>query len=56
LEEYLSKIDKVVIQIGSVKLNVGDAIAATLNLFIAFLVVNTALPYIKTYAPIGGRR
>jgi len=51
-----ASIDKVVIQIGSVKLNVGDAIAATLNLFIAFLVVNTALPYIKTYAPIGGRR
>ena len=49
-------VDKVVIQIGTVKLNVGDAIAATMNLLIAWLVVTTTLPYIRTYAPIGGRR
>jgi len=48
--------DKVVIQVGNVKLNVGDAIAATMNLLIAWLVVSTTLPYIRTYAPIGGRR
>jgi large-conductance mechanosensitive channel len=49
-------VDKVVIQVGTVKLNVGDAIAATMNLLIAWLVVTTTLPYIRTYAPIGGRR
>ena len=49
-------IDKVVIQVGPIKLNIGDAIGATLNLFIAYVVVSVTLPYIKTYAPIGGRR
>jgi large-conductance mechanosensitive channel len=48
--------DKVVVQVGTIKLNVGDAIAATMNLLIAWLVVSTTLPYIRTYAPIGGRR
>ena len=43
-------IDKVV------KINIGDAIGATINLAIAYLVVSVTLPYIKTYAPIGGRR
>jgi large-conductance mechanosensitive channel len=49
-------VDKVVVQIGTVKINVGDAIAATMNLLIALLVVNITLPYVRTYAPIGGRR
>ena len=49
-------VDKVVIQVGTIKLNVGDAIAATMNLLIAWVVVTTTLPYIRTYAPIGGRR
>ena len=49
-------VDKVVIQIGTIKLNVGDAIAATMNLLIAWLVVSMTLPYVRTYAPIGGRR
>jgi large-conductance mechanosensitive channel len=51
-----SSVDKVVIQIGTIKLNIGDAISATLNLLIAWLVVSATLPYIRTYAPIGGRR
>jgi hypothetical protein len=51
-----SSLDKVVVQIGTVKINVGDAIAATMNLAIALLVVNMTLPYVRTYAPIGGRR
>jgi len=51
-----SSVDKVVVQIGTVKLNVGDAIAATMNLLIAWLVVSITLPYVRTYAPIGGRR
>ena len=48
--------DKLTIQVGSVKLNIGDAIAATMNLLIAYFVVSMTLPYIRTYAPIGGRR
>lgn len=48
--------DKLTIQVGSIKLNVGDALAATMNLMIAYVVVNMTLPYIRTYAPIGGRR
>ena len=51
-----ASMDKVVIQVGTIKLNVGDAIAATMNLLIAWFVVSTTLPYIRTYAPIGGRR
>lgn len=49
-------IDKVTVQVGPIKLSIGDAIGATLNLIIAYLVVSMTLPYIKTYAPIGGRR
>lgn len=49
-------IDKITVQIGPVKLSIGDAIGATLNLIIAYLVVAMTLPYVKTYAPIGGRR
>jgi large-conductance mechanosensitive channel len=51
-----SSVDKFVVQIGPIKLSVGDAISATLNLLIAWFVVSTTLPYIRTYAPIGGRR
>jgi large-conductance mechanosensitive channel len=49
-------IDKITVQIGPIKLSIGEAIGATLNLIIAYIVVSTTLPYIKTYAPIGGRR
>ena len=49
-------VDKFVIQLGPIKLSVGDAISSTLNLMIAWFVVSTTLPYIRTYAPIGGRR
>ena len=49
-------LDKIVINVGPVKLNVGDAIGATLNLLIAFFVVSMTLPYIKAYSPVGGRR
>jgi large-conductance mechanosensitive channel len=49
-------LDKITVQVGPIKLNIGDAIGATLNLLIAYLVVSMSLPWIKTYAPIGGRR
>jgi large-conductance mechanosensitive channel len=51
-----ASVDKFVVQLGPIKLSIGDAIAATLNLLIAWVVVSTTLPYIKSYAPIGGRR
>lgn len=49
-------VDKVVIQVGPIKLNIGDAIGAVMNLAIAFLVVSMTLPYVRSYAPMGGRR
>jgi len=51
-----ASLDKVIITVGGVKLNIGDAISATLNLMIAYLVVSLTLPYIRVYAPVGGRR
>jgi large-conductance mechanosensitive channel len=42
------------IQVGPVKLLVGDAIAATATLVIAMFVVTFTLPYIKAYAPLRG--
>lgn len=51
-----ASLDKVVINVGGIKLNIGDAISATLNLLIAFLVVSLVLPYVRSYAPVGGRR
>lgn len=47
-------LDKIVVQLGPVKLNIGEVIGATLNLVIAYFVVSMTLPYIKEYAPIRG--
>jgi hypothetical protein len=50
-------LDKMTISIGSIRLSIGEALAAALNLGIAFLVVQWTLPYIRQYAPLsGGRR
>ena len=49
-------LDKVTVSIGPVKLNIGDAIGAALNLGIALFVISVTLPYIRTYSPLGGRR
>jgi large-conductance mechanosensitive channel len=49
-------LDKITISIGPIKLNIGEVIGATLNLMVAYVVVSVSLPYIKAYAPIGGRR
>jgi large-conductance mechanosensitive channel len=51
-----ASVDSYVITIGSVKLKVGDAIASTINLLIVWFVVSSTLPFLKTFAPIGGRR
>ena len=49
-------LDKITIQLGPVKLNIGDVIAATLQVLIAYFVVSMTLPFLREYAPVGGRR
>ena len=49
-------LDKIVVNIGPVKLNIGDAVGATLNLAIAFFVLWVTLPLVRAYSPVGGRR
>lgn len=49
-----SSVSGLTLQVGPVKLLVGDAIAATVTLVIAMLVVTFTLPYIKAYAPLKG--
>jgi large-conductance mechanosensitive channel len=48
-------VDKITIQIGPVKISIGDAIGATINLAVAYLVLMLTLPYVREYAPVGGR-
>ena len=49
-------IGKLVVNVGTIKLNVGDLIVQTVNLLIVFAVVSYALPYLKEYVPVAGRR
>jgi len=49
-------VSKLVIQVGGVKLNIGDVIVHTFNLMVAFAVVSVALPYLREYVPVAGRR
>lgn len=49
-------VEKITVQLGPVKLNIGEAIGATINLAVAYLVVYLTLPYIREYAPFGGRK
>ncbi len=48
-------VEKITIQLGPVKLSVGDAIGATVNLIVAMIVLYLTLPYIREYAPVGAR-
>lgn len=48
-------VDKITVQLGPVKISIGDAIGATINLAVAYLVLMLTLPYIREYAPVGGR-
>ncbi len=48
-------VDKITVQLGPVKISIGDAIGATINLIVAYLVLMLTLPYIREYTPIGGR-
>lgn len=47
-------VNKTVLEIGPLKLNIGELISATLNLSAAYFVVVLTLPYIREYAPIKG--
>lgn len=47
-------LEKITLQLGPVKLNIGDAISATLTLAIALFVVSFTLPYIREYSPVRG--
>jgi large-conductance mechanosensitive channel len=49
-------VSKLVVTLGSIKLNVGDLIVQFLNLVVAFTVVSFLLPYLKDYVPVAGRR
>jgi large-conductance mechanosensitive channel len=49
-------VSKLVVQLGSIKLNVGDVIVQFLNVIIAFTVISFLLPYLKDYVPVAGRR
>lgn len=42
------------VQVGPVKLKVGDAIGATVTLVIALFVVAVTMPYLRAYSPIKG--
>jgi len=48
--------EKIYISVGSIKINIGAVLAASFNLMIAYLVVSFTLPYIRMYAPVGGRK
>jgi large-conductance mechanosensitive channel len=49
-------VGKLVVNIGGIKLNVGDVIVHAVNLVVVFAVVSYALPYLKEYVPVAGRR
>jgi len=49
-------VGKLVIVLGGIKLNIGDLLVQGLNLAIVFAVVSFALPYLKEYVPVAGRR
>jgi large-conductance mechanosensitive channel len=45
------------VQVGPVKLKVGDAIGAAVTLFIALIVTAAVMPYLRAYSPLqGGKR
>ena len=47
---------KLVIQVGTVKINIGDFMVQSINLVVAIAIVYYTLPHIKEYIPIAGRR
>jgi hypothetical protein len=49
-------VSKWIIQVATVKINIGDAIVQVVNLAVAMGVVYATLPYIKEYVAVAGRR
>ena len=49
-------VGKLVIQVWGIKLNIGDFLVQAFNVGIVFLVLSFALPYLKEYVPVAGRR
>jgi hypothetical protein len=49
-------VSKLVVQVAGVKLNVGDVIVQTVNILVALAVVSYAVPYLKEYVPVAGKR
>ncbi len=47
-------LEKITLQLGPIKFNVGNAISATLTLAIALVVVSFTLPYLREYSPVRG--
>ena len=50
------EVSKLVFQFGGIKLNIGDLLVQFMNLIVVFVVVSYALPYLKEYVPVAGRR
>jgi hypothetical protein len=48
-------IAKLVVPVGSVKLNVGDFIVQTLNLLLSLTLLGLVMPYLTAYVPVAGR-
>ena len=47
-------LEKITIQLGPIKFNIGSVISATLTLAIALVVVSFTLPYLREYSPVRG--
>lgn len=47
-------LEKITVQLGPVKFNIGDAISSTITLAIALFVVSFTLPYLREYSPVRG--
>lgn len=52
--EAQQTVQGLVVDVGPVKLKVGEAIGAAATLAIALIVVSATLPYIKAYSPVRG--
>jgi len=47
---------KMVIQLGGLKINVGNVLVAVVDMVIGFTLISFLLPYLRDYVPIAGRR
>lgn len=47
-------LERITVQVGPIKINIGEVISATLTLAIALFVVSFTLPYLREYSPVRG--